>query len=154
MSQEAGFHSWTDPSSKYAYFMTPLQYEELHFPGSLVRLLSLTRSAAPGPCGKSYDELELRRGTSIILALDALLSVFPSFPFCPSHHRMAVSAHWYCMGCRSLAVITKQRIKTTIFSHRESRNLPKGFGGSKPTNLWFVLSFRGYPYLKSMGNVD
>lgn len=78
--------------------MTPLQYEELHFPGSLVRLLSLTRSAAPGPCGKSYDELELRRGTSIILALDALLSVFPSFPFCPSHHRTAVSAHWYFMG--------------------------------------------------------
>lgn len=50
--------------------------------------------------------------------------------------------------------LQNKELKQLFFSHRESRNLPKGFGGSKPTNLWYVLSFRGYPYLKSMGNVD
>lgn len=86
--------------------------------------------------------------TSITLVPDALFSVFPSFSFWLSQHRKAVNAHWYFMGCKSLIIITKQRIKMTFFSHRGSRNLPKGFGGSKPTNLLDVLSFLGFSLSK------
>lgn len=111
---EAGFHSWTDPSPKYPSYMDSHQYKKPHFPGSLTDPLSLTQSTAPGPCGKSYDALDHRRGASIILT--PMLYALPFYHFLSNWVSIGrLSAHWYSMGCKSLAIITKQRIKMTIF---------------------------------------